>query len=335
MLLPSLSELHAQMHVVTLDLNQEFRGVTARELVVFEGPSGWGEFAPFINHTDRHSAYWLQAAIEQAFGNWPAPIRESFEVNAIIPMLPASEIENFVRSAYEACGFNSFKIKCGSVNLSEDIDRVSQLRATLNQYVSSASKIRIDINGAWSIKDAIERIRKLDEAASGLEYVEQPSQSLDECAEIRSKVDVPIAIDEGIRLHDDARTQVSHIQAAGDIAVLKAIPLGGVHRALKIADELGMPVVVSGSLDSSIGLAAAAALAASLPQLNFASGLGTGLLLKTDLAKTVVPHESVMSAFRSSPDYEMLAAAVARTPQVRVSFWEQRLTRCYEILEQM
>ncbi|MEY2635049.1 MAG: o-succinylbenzoate synthase [Actinomycetota bacterium] len=335
MLLPSLSELRAHMHVVTLDLNQEFRGVTARELVVFEGPSGWGEFAPFHNHSDRHSANWLMAAIESAFGKWPTPIRESFEVNAIIPMLPAREIENFVRASHAACGFKSFKMKCGSENLSEDVDRVSQLRATLNQYVSTDAKIRIDINGAWTVADAIERIRKLDEAAAGLEYVEQPSQSLEECALIRREIDVPIAIDEGIRLLDDARTQRTQIKEAGDIAVLKAIPLGGVERAKRIAEELAMPVVVSGSLDSSIGLASGAALAASLAHLDYASGLGTGLLLKNDLSITVVPHDSVMSAFRSEPDEEMLAAAVARTPHERVSFWEQRLTRCYEILEQM
>ena len=333
--LPSLSDLHANMHVVTLDLVQEFRGVTSRELVVFEGPSGWGEFAPFLNHSDHHAARWLQAAIESAFGNWPTPLRKDFEVNAIIPMLPASEIDHYVRQVHAASGCTTFKVKCGSDNFSDDIDRVSQLRSTLDQDVSTSAKIRIDINGVWTVEDAIERISKLDDAARGLEYVEQPVASLEECAEIRRGIEVPIAIDEGVRLLDDARNHVTKIRAAGDIAVLKSIPLGGVERSLEIADQLAMPVVVSGSLDSSIGLASGAALAASLPHLDFAAGLATGLLFKQDLTQTVIPHNSLLSAFRTTPDAELLDAAVARTTSERVSFWEQRLTRCYEILETM
>lgn len=334
MLLPSLSELLAQMHVVTLDLQKEFRGVTSRELVLFEGPSGWGEFAPFLNHDDQHSARWLQGAIEAAFGQWPVARRESFEVNAIVPLIPADQIDLYVEELFLKSGFRTYKIKCGSEKFADDLDRVSQLRTTLDRLVGTDAKIRIDINGLWSVTDAVERINQLDTAARGLEYVEQPVASLEDCSAIRKAVDVPIAIDEGIRLLADTDANLKNIQLAGDIAILKAIPLGGVKRCLELADDLKMPVVVSGSMDSSIGLASGAALAAALPELTFASGLGTGLLLKNDVVREVqIPLEGRMSAFRCEPDFAELESATRRTDVERVTYWEQRLTRCYKVLE--
>ncbi|MFX8000648.1 O-succinylbenzoate synthase, partial [Acinetobacter baumannii] len=95
---------------------------------------------------------------------------------------------------------------------------------------------------------------------------------------------VPLAVDEGVRLADvvDDAT-IDAIRAAADVVVLKAIPLGGVRRALDLASRIGLPVTVSGSLDSSIGLAAGLALAAALPDAPYACGFGTGRLLAADL----------------------------------------------------
>ena len=86
-------------------------------------------------------------------------------------------------------------------------------------------------------------------------------------------VSVLVAADESIRRADDPY-RVARLGAA-DIAVLKVQPLGGVRASLEIADRIGLPVVVSSALETSIGIRAGLALAAALPELPYACGLNT------------------------------------------------------------
>jgi O-succinylbenzoate synthase len=147
-------------------------------------------------------------------------------------------------------------------------------------------------------------------------------------------VNTKIAIDEGVRLLADARLHVDAVRAAGDIAILKAIPLGGVRRALDIAAELAMPAVVSGSMDSSVGLAQGIALAAALPQLDYACGLLTGSLLAQDvIAQPLVPCAGMLAPGRVSPDPHILTDLTARVDSETTNYWRERVRACYEIVE--
>jgi len=92
---------------------------------------------------------------------------------------------------------------------------------------------------------------------------------------------MPIAADESIRRAADPY-QVAG-QEAADIAVLKVQPLGGVRACLQIAERIGLPVVVSSALETSIGIRAGLALAAALPELPYACGLNTVALLTADI----------------------------------------------------
>ncbi len=91
-----------------------------------------------------------------------------------------------------------------------------------------------------------------------------------------------VAADESIRRAADPY-RVRDLEAA-DIAVLKVQPLGGVRACLRIAEDIGLPVVVSSALETSVGLAAGVALAAALPELPYACGLATVGLLADDVA---------------------------------------------------
>jgi len=123
--------------------------------------------------------------------------------------------------------------------------------------------------------------RLLDAAADGLEYVEQPCRTVEELAAVRRRVDVPVAADESIRRAEDP-LRVARLEAA-DIAILKVQPLGGVGACLRIAEQIGLPVVVSSALETSVGIAAGVALAAALPELPYACGLATLQLLDGDV----------------------------------------------------
>jgi O-succinylbenzoate synthase len=106
-----------------------------------------------------------------------------------------------------------------------------------------------------------------------------------------------------------------------------------VRSALALAERVGRPVVVSSSLDSSVGLAASLALAASLPRLDHACGLGTGRLLAADLAaRTLVPEDGRLSVSRPEPDPRLLAEAAARVDADRAAWWLARLERCLHLI---
>ena len=162
--------------------------------------------------------------------------------------------------------------------LADDLARVEAVRDALGP----AGRVRVDANGAWDVDTAVAAIAALDRAAGGLEYVEQPCASVEDLAAVRRRVAVPIAADESIRRAADPY-RVRDLGAA-DIAVLKVQPLGGVRACLRIAEDIGMPVVVSSALETSLGLAAGVALAAALPRLDHACGLATRSLLTGDVA---------------------------------------------------
>jgi o-succinylbenzoate synthase len=165
-------------------------------------------------------------------------------------------------------------------------------------------------------------IAELDRAAAGLEYVEQPCASVEDLAAVRRRVSVPIAADESIRRAADPY-RVRDLQAA-DIAVLKVQPLGGVRACLRIAEDIGMPVVVSSALETSLGLAAGVALAAALPRLDHACGLATRSLLTADVAAPeLVPVDGMLAVAlpRVVPAW---LGAVEASPD-RVAWWEARL----------
>ena len=183
----------------------------------------------------------------------------------------------------------------------EDIARVEAVRDALGP----AGRIRVDANGAWDVDHARRMLAAL--APFGLEYAEQPCATLAEMAELRRGVDIPLAADESVRRADDPL----RVRAAGaaDIVVLKAAPLGGVRAALEIADGCGLPVVVSSAVETSVGLAAGAALAATLPGLPYDCGLATMSLLAGDVAADPLAEAGgMLPVRRPAVDPERLAA---------------------------
>jgi O-succinylbenzoate synthase len=173
-------------------------------------------------------------------------------------------------------------------------------------------------------------VRQLDRAAGGLEYVEQPCRTVDELAAVRRRVDVRVAADESIR-HADDPLRVALADAA-DVAVLKCAPLGGVRRALRVAEAAGLPCVVSSALETSVGIATGLALAGALPQLDFACGLGTLALLEGDVvAAPVRPVDGHLPVPDTppAPDPALLEAYAQRDAD-RTAWWRERIARVTE-----
>jgi len=320
--LPALDDLLEACHGFSVPLRLPFRGVDHREGLLLEGPAGWGEFAPFLEYDALESARWLAAAIEAAWQGWPSPVRDEIPVNAIVPAVSPTIAEGLVRES--GCSTVKVKVAAANLTLEDDVGRVDAVRSA----VGPSGKIRIDANGAWSTDEAIKAIAAL--AHCGLEYVEQPCATIAECAELRRRVAVPIAIDEGIRRAADPQ-HVAGVRDAADVLIVKVAPLGGVATAQDVVDCYGLPAVVSSALDTSIGLAAGVALAASLPDLPYACGLGSGLLLRADVVEhRIVPSSGSITPVAPIPDADSLSAVAVSSAQM--AGWRARLTDAYHVL---
>lgn len=264
------------LHVYSIPLRARFRGIEVREGILVRGDAGWAEFSPFRDYDDATAVAWWQAAREAADEGWPAPLRERIPVNATVPAVPAEDVADIL-ARFPGCTTAKVKVAEHGQDPSDDEERVSAVRDVMGR----AARIRVDANGAWDVDTAARLLPRYDRAAGGLEYAEQPCADVEGLAALRRRIDVPVAADESIRRAEDP-LRVARLEAA-DIAVLKVQPLGGVWACLRIADEIGLPVVVSSALETSVGIAAGVALAAALPELPYACGLGTVGLLTRDV----------------------------------------------------
>lgn len=324
-MLPHLDELLSTARVVALPLVTRFRGIDVREALLMQGPEGWTEFSPFVEYDDEEAASWLWAAIDFGWTPTPPTVRDFVPVNATIPAVGPNAVPD-VLARFPGCRTAKVKVASPGDTLADDVARVRAVRAALGP----AGRVRVDANGLWNLDEAEHAIHAL--AEFDLEYVEQPCATLDELTEIRRRtryLDVPIAADESVRRSDDPLAVAR--AGAADILVLKAQPQGGIRAALSVSQQTGLPVVVSSALDTSIGIAMGAYLAAALPELTFDCGLGTASLLAADVtAEPLRPVDGAIPVRRVVPDADLLDRYAA--PDDRRDWWLDRLARVYAVV---
>jgi L-alanine-DL-glutamate epimerase-like enolase superfamily enzyme len=203
--------------------------------------------------------------------------RRRVPVNALVDRLDPAEAASAARELVSQ-GFCCLKLKVGG-DVRQDIARVAAVRAAVGPQV----RLRIDANGVWSLDEALRFLPQL--AAYDLDYVEQPVPDAAVLAQVRRAVDVPIAADECVT--DAAAVQRLAALRAADVIVVKPALLGlrAAVAVVRTAQACGMKVVVTSVLDTSIGIAAALHLAATLPDPVLPCGLATASLLAGDLAR--------------------------------------------------
>jgi O-succinylbenzoate synthase len=307
------------LRVIALPTKTNFRGITVREVALFKGEYGWAEFSPFLEYDDEEGAYWLASAVEAATTPKPQLFRTSIAVNGTIPATNDKKVVDDLVASYP--GVKTYKVKVGD-NLSEDIARLARIRS-LGRTVN----IRIDVNGLWSVEQALTNLYAFYENIGPFEYVEQPCATLDELRELKSKIRIPlkIAVDEVIRKSADPFAL--DLQGAADIVMLKVQPLGGIKRAHAIAEHHKLPIVVSSALESAVGINYGLTLAASFQELNFDCGLGTGSLLAQDVANLPIVDGMIqLTEFEPALDGLDVSAE-------RFEWWKNRIMRTAELLK--
>jgi O-succinylbenzoate synthase len=269
-------------------------GVTVRSGYLLEGPAGWSEYSPLESWNDAECEAAERSALEAATLPFPAVQRNRVLVNAMVPRLAPDVAAALALSS----GCATIKVKVGD---EQSVDRVAAVRSACGPNV----KIRLDANGAWDLDTAVLVLRRL--AAYDIELVEDPVNSLEGLAALRRRIAMPIAAESCIRTTADARL-LRELDAA-DAIVIKPQRIGGVREALRAADAAGVPAIASSALETSVGLAAVVALAASLPNSPYAHGAGTALLLESDVvAQPLIPVDGWLTPCRPIVDLRLLAA---------------------------
>ena len=317
----TLEEALASLRVLALPMRTTFRSLDIRETALFKGENGWGEFAPFVEYSDQESLQWLESAIEAADKALSPALRESIPINATVPASnDEAEIEQIL-SWYP--GVDTAKIKVGT-GIKEDLARIAAVRKHLPK-----AKIRIDVNGSWSVKEALSNIIAIYEVTGDLlEYVEQPVASLDELKQLKEgmSVDVKIAGDEVLRKAKDPFA--ISLDGAIDILMLKVSPLGGIKRAMDLASHHKLPVVISSALESAIGISYGLALAARVPNLDYACGLGTSALFNQDVSDIPIVNGAIKA---TSYPIDLDRVERYELKGERLEWWRNRISRVWNL----
>ena len=305
------------LRVIALPMKTKFRGITVREVALIKGPHGWGEFSPFLEYDDAESAPWLASAIEAATTPKPKLYRTSIAINGTIPALnDKKKIEELVNSFP---GVETFKVKVGQ-NLSEDVARLAMIRV-----LRPEAKLRVDVNGLWSVEDALRNLYTYYENIGPLEYVEQPCATIEELRELKKRADVKIVGDEVLR----KSTNPFDVDLSGaiDYLMLKVQPLGGIKRAHALAKHHELPVIVSSALESAVGINYGLILAASFEDMKFDCGLGTGSLLAKNVADLPIVDGKIEIS-EVIPELDGLDVSADR-----FDWWKNRIMRTAELLK--
>jgi O-succinylbenzoate synthase len=292
------------LSIVSIPTKTDFRGITAREIAIFKGEYGWSEFSPFLEYGALESSNWARAALEAVY--FPKAERIGCEVlvNATLPIVPLDQVEGIL-NLYP--GVNTVKMKINS--FAEARERIVKTISVI-----PGTRLRFDVNGLWTLEQAIENCKLLvAEFGEYIEYIEQPTLEFDDLRKLKDLDLIKIGIDEGIRKH--LNFDFSTLNQFGDYAILKHQPIGGARVAREIAETANLPIVLSSALESSIGIYQSIALACEISDPKVANGLATTALLQSDLMhpgakvvdgkikyQTPIPDQTMLEKYQVNPE---------------------------------
>ena len=313
-----LEKIFNDLTVVAIPTRTNFRGVTIREAALFRGAAGWSEFSPFIEYSDVEAEKWLYAALEGANTPWPELKRSSIGINATLPKV---EIDRVPEILNRFPGAMTVKIKI------DDFENDCELVEAALDF-NPDFKIRLDVNGGWTLETALLNLYNYYlRFGKVFEYIEQPCLEIADLKELKKEIPMKIAIDESIR--KALTSDFSGAKEFADIAIIKWAPSGGITRANKLIEKIGLPAVISSALDTGIGISHGLALAASQSDLSFDCGLATSSLLESDVITPPLEITAGTIAVQRTSLDEKLAAKYLASADRRL-WWQNRIERIWE-----
>lgn len=162
--------------------------------------------------------------------------------------------------AWRDAGFGTVKVKVGAGG--DDLTALRRVRDAVGPGV----RLRVDANQGWSAREAVEVITGWERLGLGIELVEQPvaARAIDDLEFVTARVRTPILADESAWTTRDLIEIVR--RRAADLVNIKLAKTGGIteaRRMLALAGTTGTGVIIGSMMESGVGIAAAASLAAS------------------------------------------------------------------------
>jgi len=332
---PSFDDLAVCARPVGIPLVTPFRGITHREVIIFDAPDGPSEWGPFLEYDDAEASHWLRSSVEQGWNQASLPVQSrppsTLAVNGLVPALDPADVASFV----VGLGIpHTVKVKVGGPGSTRALD-VARVKA-VREIIGPSGRIRLDANASWTLDEAEHAIRDME--PFDIDYVEQPVDSVSDLAELRRRIHrlgIGVAADESIRRHHDLDALLE--LDAIDIAVLKVQPLGGIVATSALARQAfdhGVSVVVSSALETSVGLHYGALFHHTLHAQDMQpleAGLATRTLLESDVVtQPLLAHAGVLDVHNLELDQDALDR-LSLSPE-RTSWWLARLERAYALL---
>jgi o-succinylbenzoate synthase len=206
---------------------------------------------------------------------------QSIPINGLIWMGTPEFMKQQIRTKLDA-GFHCIKMKIGALDFDTEFELLKAIR---NEFLADEITLRVDANGAYSFKTAIENLKRL--ADLQLHSIEQPIEAghWNEMAELCRQSPVPIALDEeliGISRRKEMQKLLETIRPA--YLILKPSLHGGFAGCEKWIEQVGKcgsAWWITSALESNIGLNAIAQWTFQLNPKG-EQGLGTGQLFSNN-----------------------------------------------------
>lgn len=221
---------------------------------------------------------------------------EGIPANGLIWMASFDDMKDQVEAKLEM-GFRCIKLKIGAIDWEDELRLLRRIRS---RFSSDTLQLRVDANGGFGMEDAMTKLEQL--ADLEVHSIEQPilsrwqkgsGASWDDMADLCRNTPIPIALDEeliGVNDSGEKSELLDYIKP--QYIVVKPTLHGGISGALewiRFAEERGIGSWITSALESNVGLRNVALLAARAygPKVEFAQGLGTGLLYTDNIDQDI------------------------------------------------
>lgn len=253
---------------------------TALEAFIAEGIEGLSIQALYDRARKEGIPPCAYVALDTALWDWTAkkaglPLyqllgfsKPSTPTSVTIGINPPEVVKERVPLLLEGTTVQSLKIKLGSPEgLDADKAMFAQVLESTKKY---KVKLRVDANGGWDVPQAQQMIQWLSERK--VDYIEQPLKEGEE-AELKylyTKSALPIYVDESCRFAENIPHYAAHIHGVN----MKLMKCGGITEALRIiatARAHGLKTMIGCMSESSVAIAAAAALSGGIDHIDLDS----------------------------------------------------------------
>ncbi len=203
--------------------------------------------------------------------------KEAININGLIWMGSEAFMKQQIEEKLKA-GFSTIKMKIGAIDFETELELLKSIR---KNFSSKEIELRVDANGAFSRKEALEKLKRLSQFE--IHSIEQPIKQgqINEMADLCLKTPLPIALDEELIGVFNVTKKQELLQIINpQYIILKPSLIGGFKGSeqwINLAEKQEIGWWITSALESNIGLNAiaqwTAVLGSKIPQ-----GLGTGSL---------------------------------------------------------